>query len=49
MKEIEGFVVVEFTVRENGTVSNPMVVSSEPDILFDDAALHAVARFKFKL
>jgi protein TonB len=48
MKEIEGFVIVEFTVRENGTVSNPIVVSSEPAILFDDAALHAVARFKFK-
>lgn len=48
MKEIEGFVVVEFTVRENGTVSNPIVLSSEPAILFDDAALHAVARFKFK-
>ena len=48
MKEIEGFVVVQFTVRENGTVSNPIVVSSEPAILFDDAALHAVARFKFK-
>ena len=47
MKEIEGFVIVEFTVRENGTVSNPIVVSSEPAILFDDAALHAVARFRF--
>jgi periplasmic protein TonB len=48
MREIEGFVIVEFTVRENGTVSNPIVVSSEPAILFDDAALHAVARFRFK-
>lgn len=48
MKQIEGFVVVAFTVRENGTVSNPIVVSSEPAILFDDAALHAAARFKFK-
>ncbi|MGV0036428.1 MAG: energy transducer TonB [Candidatus Azotimanducaceae bacterium WSBS_2022_MAG_OTU7] len=48
MKEIEGFVIVKFTVRENGTVSNPIVVDSEPAILFDDAALHAVVRFKFK-
>ena len=48
MREIEGFVIVKFTVRENGTVSNPVVVSSEPGILFDDAALHAVARFRFK-
>ena len=48
MKEIEGYVVVKFSVRENGTVSNPMVVSSEPRIVFDQAALKAVSRFKFK-
>ena len=48
MREIEGFVVVEFSVRENGTVSNPVVVQSEPEVLFDEAALNAVAKFKFK-
>ena len=48
MREIEGFVIVEFTVRANGTVSNPIIVASEPKILFDDAALHAVSSFKFK-
>lgn len=48
MREIEGFVVVEFSVRENGTVANPTIVSSEPEVLFDDAALSAVSRFKFR-
>ena len=48
MREIEGFVVVEFSVRTNGTVKNPVVVESEPKTLFDQAALNAVSRFKFK-
>ncbi|MFT7219684.1 MAG: protein TonB [Candidatus Azotimanducaceae bacterium] len=48
MREIEGFVVVEFSVRDNGTVANPIVVQSEPDVIFDQAALNAVSRFKFK-
>lgn len=48
MREIEGFVLVEFSVRDNGTVANPVVIASEPDVLFDQAALNAVSRFKFK-
>ena len=48
MREIEGFVVVEFSVRENGTVSNPIVIDSQPEVLFDEAALKAVTKFKFK-
>ena len=48
MKEIEGFVLVEFTVRENGTVVNPVVLASEPGDLFDDAALSAISKFKFQ-
>jgi protein TonB len=48
MREVEGFVIVEFSVRENGTVANPVVVASQPDVLFDEAALNAVSRFRFK-
>lgn len=48
MKNLEGFVVVEFSVRANGTVSNPIVIDSQPGILFDQSALIAVSRFKFK-
>lgn len=48
MREIEGYVVVEFSIRENGTVANPIVVDSEPELIFDQAALNAVSRSRFK-
>ena len=47
MKEIEGYVVVNFGVRENGTVKNPVVVESSPGSLFDEAALSAIDKFRF--
>ncbi len=47
MKQIEGYVIVSFAVRENGTVVNPVVVKSEPDAIFDQAAIHAISRFRF--
>lgn len=47
-KQIEGYVVVQFSVRENGSVVNPTVVDSEPEDLFDQAALAAVSRSRFK-
>lgn len=47
IKQIEGFVLVQFSVRENGTVRNPFIIESEPGSLFDDAALSAVIKFKF--
>lgn len=48
MRQIEGYVIVSFSVRENGTVSNPVVMESAPSVMFDEAALNAVSRFKFK-
>lgn len=48
LREIQGFVLVNFNVRANGTVQNPVVVESEPGDLFDDAALSAVVKFKFQ-
>ncbi|MEO2174670.1 MAG: energy transducer TonB [bacterium] len=47
VREIEGFVLVQFTVRQNGTVKNPFVIESEPGSLFDEAALSAISKFKF--
>jgi protein TonB len=47
-RQIEGWVKVEFTVTAQGTVSNPAVVAAEPSDTFDEAALDAVARFRFK-
>ena len=45
---VEGWVVVEFTIGTQGEVKNPRVVKSEPSGIFDQAALDAVKRFRFK-
>lgn len=45
---IEGSVVVEFTVREDGTVSDAMVIEAEPKGMFERSALAAIAKFKYK-
>ena len=45
---IEGYVVVEFTVSALGTVENPVVLEAEPQGVFEQAALDAVKKFKYK-
>ncbi|QBY02997.1 energy transducer TonB [Thalassotalea sp. HSM 43] len=45
---IEGFVIVEFTVTTNGSVRDPIVVQSEPQNIFDRAAMDAALKFKYK-
>ncbi|WP_262691978.1 energy transducer TonB [Kordiimonas aestuarii] len=45
---IEGSAVVEFTVREDGTVADARVIKAEPQGLFEHAALAAIAKFKYK-
>ncbi|PTB86208.1 protein TonB [Pseudidiomarina aestuarii] len=45
---IEGYVVVEFTVTRQGTVRDPRVVEAEPESIFDQAAMDAVLKFKYK-
>jgi periplasmic protein TonB len=47
-RHIEGWVKIEFTVTENGTVTNAVVVAAEPTGIFDDAALDAIAKWTFK-
>ncbi len=44
----EGWVKVEFTVTELGTVANVKVVDSKPRRLFDRAAKKAILKWKFK-
>src|SRR5689334_13389711 len=44
---IEGWVRVRFTVTEIGTVRDAVVVASEPRSVFDDAALKAIARWRY--
>lgn len=45
----QGSVTVKFTVETDGSVSNPTVTDAKPRRgVFDDAALRAVAKWKFK-
>jgi len=46
-KQVEGWVRVQFTVTEIGTVRDAVVVASEPRNVFDKAALDAVARWRY--
>jgi protein TonB len=48
LKEIEGYVLVQFTVRTNGTVTHALVLESEPGSTFDDSALSAIRKFRFR-
>ncbi len=45
---IEGFVIVEFTVNTIGAVKEPFVVEAQPAGIFDQAALDAAKKFKYK-
>ncbi len=48
IREVEGWVLLEFSISPAGTVVNPFIVDSEPPRMFDRAALRAVARWKYK-
>lgn len=45
---IEGFVMLEFVVTENGNVRDPVVVEAQPPGIFDGAAIQAALKFKYK-
>jgi len=45
---IQGYVIVEFTVNKTGAVQNPVVVEANPQGIFEQAALDAVIKFKYK-
>lgn len=45
---IEGYVVLEFTVTQLGTVEDPIVIEAEPPGVFDSAAIAAALRFKYR-
>jgi protein TonB len=46
-RELEGWVQVQFTITAAGTVKDAIVVSAEPKDVFDDAALKAIARWRY--
>ena len=45
---VEGWVLLEFTVTETGTVADVRVLDSEPEATFDAAAVRALKRWKYK-
>ena len=44
---LEGWVKVQFTITPTGTVQNAIVVDADPKNMFDDAALKAIARWRY--
>lgn len=44
---IEGWVIVQFTISERGTVKDAIVVEAEPSDIFDEAALKAISRWRY--
>lgn len=45
---IEGWVTMEVTIRPDGTVADAEVIESDPPRLFDEAAMNAMERWKFR-
>jgi protein TonB len=45
---IEGWVEVEFTVTEVGSISEPTILRSHPSAIFDRSALRAIERWKYE-
>jgi len=45
---LEGFVKVQYTVTAEGNVINPVVLESEPKIVFDFAAMDAAKKIKYQ-
>jgi protein TonB len=44
----EGWVRIEFTITESGTVKNPQIVEAEPPRVFNREAIRAILKWKFK-
>lgn len=44
----EGYVLVEFTVTRTGEVRDVKVIESKPKYVFDNAAIEAARKFKYK-
>jgi protein TonB len=45
---IQGYVIVEFTVGKSGAVQEPIVLEASPEGIFEQAAIDAVLKFKYK-
>ena len=47
LQNIEGYVLVEFTINVDGSVSDIVIIESEPKHIFENAVLNAVRSFKY--
>jgi protein TonB len=47
-RNIEGWVILELTVSETGSVKDPRVISYHPSEIFNRAAINAALKFKYK-
>jgi protein TonB len=45
---ITGYVLLEFTVTSTGAVKDPVVIEAQPEGIFDNAAIQAALKFKYK-
>jgi len=45
---IEGYVLLEFVVTSTGAVRDPVVIEAKPPGIFDNAAIQAALKFKYK-
>lgn len=45
---LEGYVIVVFTVTENGNVEDPVVEKADPPGIFDRSAIQAASQFKYR-
>lgn len=45
---IQGYVIVEYIVTKQGTIRDPVVIEAEPEIIFNEAAVNSVLRYKYK-
>lgn len=48
MKRIEGWVKVEFTITTQGTVKDVTVVEAHPQRIFNQEAIRAISKWKFR-
>lgn len=47
-QNLGGWVLLRFTVTEQGTVQNPIVEDSEPQGVFDGSAIQAIREFRYE-
>lgn len=44
---IEGRIIVEFTIKKDGSVKDPKVIQAKPELIFDRSVLRAIRQWKF--